>query len=439
MSVSSQPTYPNYAVEKVTCGRTNRILHVWFLGLLVVTALSVAMCNGEEPELQMRAECNADESTKLWEKTEHTFSRFEVGGVNLALYKQGKQAEQTKASPEAEPFELYDDFNIADQITGDESWDDLTAYRRVLERPSLSFYIDKVARKRWLPTVGFSQPRVFSLKYVHELTESGNAEDERNAIMDLLPIKADYAAKPTHTSTSKGVWLVKQNTEDGITRFSNHDSSHIVGTSFEGEREHLVRGLSEFLHRDPDDDESIPDQWTMRNVNPGMVIEELFTDVTNEYAPPLEFCIFTIWGKVWVAQMHDIATDRWSFVDPNGIMLANQVGSIPDWLDFSELVKIAEKLGANKDMFRTDIFVGVPAGAVRVGASREERIAAVQIAVNECAMYPTTSFVDDAICEEGARLWIAGYKMGNYRVVPNTEVPPSFLETGSFALPAGDD
>jgi hypothetical protein len=130
MSVSSQPTYPNYAVEKVAYrGRSNRFLHAWFLGL-VVTASSVGMCNGEEPELKMRAECNADggASTKLWEITEHTLSRFEVGGVNLALYKQENEAWQTKvSSPEAssEPFDLYEDFNIADQITGDEDWYDL--------------------------------------------------------------------------------------------------------------------------------------------------------------------------------------------------------------------------------------------------------------------------------------------------------------------------
>ena len=48
MAVSSQPTYPNCAVEKGTYrGRSNRFLHVWFLGL-AVTASSVGVCDGEE-------------------------------------------------------------------------------------------------------------------------------------------------------------------------------------------------------------------------------------------------------------------------------------------------------------------------------------------------------------------------------------------------------
>jgi hypothetical protein len=412
---------------------------MWFLGL-VATLSVVGISNGEETELQLRADCNApDESTKLWKKTYWTLSHFEVGGVNLALYKQEKEAEeQTKVSLEAEPFDLYEDFNIADQITGDEGWNDLIGYKQLLQRPSLSFYDDKVARKRWLPTMGYSQPRVFSLKYTHELTESGNSEDERMAIMDLLPTNSSYVAKPTHMSQSEGVWLVKHNTEDGITHFSR---PLVKGKFVTGEnsldREHLARGVSEFLHRIKAGN-PFEYSWLLANVKPGIVIEELFTDVTHEDLPPLEFCIFIIWGKAWIAQIMQQGRVDMGFVHPDGTnVFATQPGSFPDWLDYSELVKIAEDLGANKDLIRVDIFVGVPAGKLRAGASTEERMAAVQIAVSECALGPTT-FLEHELGEEGARLWIAGYKIGNYRVVPNTEVPPSFLETGSFALSTCD-
>ena len=91
MAVSSLPTDPNYAVEKGSYRRSN-----WFLlmrSLLLTTALSVGLCNGEEPELQLRVECNADVGTKVWEKTDRTLSHFEVGGVNLALYKQEQEVE----------------------------------------------------------------------------------------------------------------------------------------------------------------------------------------------------------------------------------------------------------------------------------------------------------------------------------------------------------
>jgi hypothetical protein len=38
-------------------------------------------------------------------------------------------------------------------------------YRRALDRPELSFYVDKVARKRWLPTIGIDQPKSIALRY----------------------------------------------------------------------------------------------------------------------------------------------------------------------------------------------------------------------------------------------------------------------------------
>jgi hypothetical protein len=55
--------------------------------------------------------------------------------------------------------------------------------------------------------------------------------------------------------------------------------------------------------------------------------------------------------------------------------------------------------------------------------------------VNECEIYPTTSFLYwPQLAQDGARLWVAGYKMGNYRTIPNDEIPKEFLEHG--ALPA---
>ena len=269
--------------------------------------------------------------------------------------------------------------------------------------------------------------------------ESGNSEDERSAIMRLLPSKADYAAKPTHMSSTNGVWLVKHNTKDGITHFSNPAKTMTGDEVFDARL--LAEGVSKFLHQKANADLSkdCPESWVLRNVKPGIVIEELFTDVENEEVPPLEFNIFTVWGRVWAAQMNVVGEDRFynGYAHRNGTMLIGH-STVPVWLDYAELVRIAENLGAHKDMFRTDIFVGVPAGVLKAGATTEERVAAVQIVVSESELYPTTIFPDENLCEEGARLWIAGYKMGNHRIIPNTEVPAAFLETGFCALSACD-
>jgi hypothetical protein len=110
-------------------------------------------------------------------------------------------------------------------------------------------------------------------------------------------------------------------------------------------------------------------------------------------------------------------------------MTAGSSGQYPTWFDWPHMVEIAQRLGANKDMFRTDIFVGVPAGAAKSG---EERRKAIKYAVSESELHPTTVFTDDILAEEAARLWIAGYKTGIYHIVPNTEVPQEFIDTGGF-------
>jgi hypothetical protein len=84
------------------------------------------------------------------------------------------------------------------------------------------------------------------------------------------------------------------------------------------------------------------------------------------------------------------------------------------------MVAIAESLGAKKDMIRIDMFTGVP----RYSAEN----AITQIAVSECEIYTTTMFCNKFMADELARLWLAGYKVGNFERVPNTEVPKEYLQ-----------
>jgi hypothetical protein len=97
--------------------------------------------------------------TKEWKDTKQTLTDFPVAGVNLAAYKMPYFGNIEQLKVEQEPFKLYKDFDIGHLITGGEGWDELIAYHNALERPNLSFYVDKVAQKRWLPTLGYKIPR----------------------------------------------------------------------------------------------------------------------------------------------------------------------------------------------------------------------------------------------------------------------------------------
>jgi hypothetical protein len=99
---------------------------------------------------------------------------------------------------------------------------------------------------------------------------------------------------------------------------------------------------------------------------------------------------------------------------------------LPDWIPWERLVQIAEELGANKDMFRTDIFVGRP-------SDLKDPSAPLEIAVSESEIFPTTEFTNDELSREAARLWIAGYVLGIFDLVDNTEVPAEFLQRGRLS------
>jgi len=83
---------------------------------------------------------------------------FVVGGVNLANF-----------GVEHPPFELYDNFDIGSYVInapGILGWKQLLKIRNSLERPSLSWYVDKVARKRWFKEQDiYPQPQTFFAKY----------------------------------------------------------------------------------------------------------------------------------------------------------------------------------------------------------------------------------------------------------------------------------
>jgi hypothetical protein len=372
-------------------------------------------------------------------KTPWTTEDYVVAGVNLGTYNLlGVEEDKEPKNDSEQPYALFEDFDISNLIIGNENWKDMIEYRRKLDRPSLRFYVDKVARKRWLPTKGMPQAKQYVTMYGHELTEHGNMNDEANALYKLIPDEADYAAKPSHHSEGVSVWLVSHNKESNVTKFSSTARQLKADDKKEFDKMKVASALTQHLHAEAASDESL----ILRGVKPGIIVEERFVEVDHFDRGPIEFNCFVIWGRIWVILMINIEDDlryanTWLHRDGTQIHGKEERPAELDYIDLSRVIEIAETLGRNKDMLRVDIFVGLPAGspALKPGATREERLAAVEYAVNECEIYPTTSFMYwPQLAQDGARLWVAGYKMGNYRTIPNDEIPKEFLEHG--ALPA---
>jgi hypothetical protein len=80
--------------------------------------------------------------------------------------------------------------------------------------------------------------------------------------------------------------------------------------------------------------------------------------------------------------------------------------------------------------------VGIPSTSPSlINGTYEDKVADLRLVVSESEIYPTTTFHSDALPADAARLWIAGYKKGNWKTIPNDEVPKEFLETGGLAPP----
>lgn len=341
-------------------------------------------------------------------------SDFVVAGTNLASY-----------SVRHPPFLLYEDFDIGMMVRGDEMWKEMVAYRRRLERPSLSWYVDKVARKRWLGRQGFPQPDIYYLKYKDELvhgSSSSTREEEAAVILRNLPTKHGYAAKPTHLSLTMGSWLVdidpnNGGLDDGDVRFTTKGKRLTSDEPFNLTA--CADSLAEGLQLPAKEFES----WALKMVRPGLVIEELYSNHIDRSLPPHEFNMFVIWGRVYGGVWNEVADGRYFqglfYRDGRPAPGCPYQAQLPDWVPWTQLVDVAESLSAHKDMFRVDMFVGVP----RYSAPDAQP----KIVVSESEIHPTTMFCNPYIADEMARLWVAGYKVGNYKTIPNDEVPSDFV------------
>ena len=464
-------------------------------------------------------------------------------------------------------FDLYADFDLSSKLVGTESWIELLALRRDAIHPTLSFYVDKVAFKRWLvlqeqqketttqtPALSL-QIHSYFLKYKaeldRELTSVGvppppnQQRDNRRLssstsssattttttilppsttaryaqeIVRWLPTEADYVAKPTHLSCSGGVWLVHPDRHQNITYVGNgkkimqpytttnqkkkntNEEEEDVRTIIANDLAHNLQKVQEKCGR------TVLESYALRHVQPGIVIEERFTQPTRqELLPPptapqasasatrpsqqkdttppeptktmggtspgggspfllggMEFKVFTIWGRAWLTvwrpgkdgvqallyrngtNLHfdppPSKTKQKTKPEPHGAApegiesaaAAPVVTKLPEWIDWERIITIAETMGRHKDMFRTDIFVGVGAaagGATRASSSlgssshpyrhnttktnskHEDRRNNVDIryVISETEIHPTPLRGFETVFEEAGRLWLAGY------------------------------
>jgi hypothetical protein len=128
----------------------------------------------------------------------------------------------------------------------------------------------------------------------------------------------------------------------------------------------LACSLIEFLDSKPEDYES----WALAQVLPGLVVEERFTSFDSDQKAAIEFKVFVIWGRAYVAYSKRGLGHTGLFYR-NGTAVPGvdesdddtmALREVEEWISWDRVVELAESLGRNKDMHRVDIFCGIPAG-----------------------------------------------------------------------------
>jgi len=362
----------------------------------------------------------------IWTPTKYTTCSHIVAGVNLASYGVLDVGGNDVAPSRSKPFELYEEFNIGPKVSGAEDWWDIQEMKRHqgMFFQSLTFYVDKIAQKRWLPTIGYDIPKIFALRYNTEI------KVRQGAVKNIIPIDTSFVAKASHFSESQGVTIVEcceGNRHQKVGRMLRRrfGGEGKVMTTFDpltGDyRGSIAQELAEYLeHTDSTSEDA------QLRLTPGIVIEERFLipgDSPEGLLAALEFKCFVIWGRFWISHYRRGGHDH-GYWDREGRMVykkSERKPFLPDFVDWTRIVRMAEERAKHMDLLRVDIYVGKGSASLQRPETR--------YVLSEVESEQTSTF-DELLHDEGARLIIAGYKIGNYRLVENNEIPRVYFENG---------
>jgi len=346
----------------------------------------------------------------------------------------------------AEQFQLFEDYNIsqtAQQLSLEDPdlYNKLNAMRREMTRSSLSFYLDKIRMKTHLQALGVDIPTVYFMDNFIDPNEKWmnvwlplehHGKVVRNyaaRILEQIKSRRHYVAKVSHLSYGDGVVVIKDFDKNLLADYALMDGARASMPAAE-----VALSLANILHFPPT--YQTHESWALLNVPPGLVVEERMTGPAvpgfdNDDGPAMEFKTFTIWGKAYLTiwcqagQIHGMifrngtarATVAGQHVNGTGFVHTSDTEerTLPEWLDWPRIVAIAERLGAHKDMFRTDVFVGVSADGSRA-------LDQLKYVVSEVELHSTYGLAN---LEQGVgRLWLQGYLDQDYVTIPNHEATP---------------
>ncbi|CAB9518270.1 expressed unknown protein [Seminavis robusta] len=306
---------------------------------------------------------------------------------------------------------------------------------------------------------------------------SHTAPDESGKGVWLVQTKKDISVNTKHSPQQ----AEKKNQMRGKNRNKNaktqsHMEAH--GSAIDDSERAVAEQLANHLHHEKRN----PKNWARQQVQPGYIVEERIVSIIDDSRtdvimhnnlPPMDFKVYVLWGRVFVAswsqgaddnsligrvyrngtvvsshnkQEHQPALgddDEFPLDDPKKKVKSKEskgkpmpeakkpkpvfYDRLPEWVNWAQILTLAEGLGQHKDMIRVDLLVGLPSDHPAWRQDRAAQIAATQVYVNAITLDPVGDELPDDMLKEAARLWVAGYKMGIFGRIPSaSEVPPAY-------------
>jgi hypothetical protein len=348
-----------------------------------------------------------------FERTSFTLDEFVLNGVNLAQY--GLEDDHHfSGNYLSEPYQLFDNFDIGDLIHGSGNLVGLGSLSQRSGTPKSHLLHGQSCPETMDGSQGLSHASLCGLELParirsHTHRSRKRQKLEEKVVSNLLPAQKSYVVKPAHKSCSSGVWLVRydQHTHQQSMEYSGHPTAH----PFDEQR--TTQRIVQDLHEKAVDMES----WALKNVPPGFVVEERYSAPDSDTNAAYEFKTFTVWGKVYFGYLKPGSGDYLGLVYRNGTMITQfqhhnvDWTTVPDWLQWDKVVELAEELAQHKDMFRADMFVGLPSGShelYRATTQAEDVLSSMHLAISE------TEFVDGRIQNENLQVSKEFLKNGYY-------------------------
>jgi hypothetical protein len=175
---------------------------------------------------------------------------------------------------------------------------------------------------------------------------------------------------------------------------------------------------------------SRPESIALQNVKPGIMVDERFTSLHgDDDRGCMELKVHAIWGRAWMVYWRGGVDGVQRFFNRNCNQLLWEGKSTlfqSGWIGNESLLLVST-------WERTKICFALTCLSVslRRSTTPQEEVLTSSPPCDMLFLKQKSTPIrgTERVFDEGGRLWLAGYRIGNYKTIPDSEVPSAFMSS----------